>query len=231
MSEPTKELLKDIWYYGDDFSRVSTVRHPHYIGAYGKKRGISSLNNETLKLLFFGQVRPYKGIEKLLEATEGMSDVEVSIFGKPKDDGYVAKLKSLCANRSNVTFRLEHIPDKDIPLIFAKHHLVALPYSIESSLNSGAAMLALSYGRTIVGTNNGTLTELGNSQVYFGYDYKNELDHVQQLKSAIHSIHVKYKGRYDDLLAIGDDALKLVEKENSIETVAKSIEAMINRIQ
>ena len=231
MSNETKSLLRETWYYGDDFSNVSKVRHPNYIGAYGERLDApSSLKNNTLKILFFGQVRPYKGVEKLLKATEGMENVELSIFGIPKDDGYIDKLHVLCKNRSNVTFRLEHIPDKDIAAIFAEHHIVALPYSIESSLNSGAAMLALSYGRTIVGTNNGTLKELDDDSLYFGYDYKDEQDHVEQLKKMIGKVQSEYDGKYNDLLKIGDRAFRHVEKDNSIEAIAESIKTMIERV-
>lgn len=231
MSEATKDVLKGIWYYEDDFSRVSTVHHPNYINSYGKKlKAPTSLKGDTLKILFFGLVRPYKGIEKLLKATEELENVEVGIFGKPKDDKYVSELKALCAGRGNVEFRLEHIPDKDIPQIFARYHVVALPYSIESSLNSGAAILALSYGRTIIGTNNGTLKELSRDDVYFGYDYKDEKDHVKQLRNAIQNVQATYDGKYNELLKVGDRAFKLVEKENGIDTVADAIKAMIQRV-
>ena len=231
MNNETKNLLRDRWYYGDDFSRVSTVPHPNYIGAYGKKLEMpTSLKNDTLKILFFGQVRPYKGVEKLLEATEGLDNIEISILGTPKDDQYVDRLHALCANRNNVTFRLEHIPDSDIPQVFAEHHIVALPYNIDSSLNSGAAILALSYARTVVGTNNGTLRELGDDSLYFGYDYRDEQDHVDQLKKTIQSIHQQYSGKYNNLLEIGEKAFQRVEKDNSIDTIAASIKDMIKRI-
>jgi beta-1,4-mannosyltransferase len=231
MSTETKKVLKDTWYYGDDFSRVSTVPHPNYIGAYGSKLKLpASLKNDTFKILFFGLVRPYKGIEYLIEATDGMDDVEISIFGKPKDDEYVAKIMALCADRKNIKFRLEHILDEDIPQIFAGHHVLALPYSAESSLNSGAAILALSYARTIIGTNNGTLKELGNNGLYFGYDYKNEQDHVKQLRKTILSVQDKYRGNYNAIVEVGERAFELVQKDNGIEAVSRSIDEMVKRI-
>ena len=231
MSTETKSVLKDIWYYGDDLDLVSHVPHPNYIGAYGHMlKPAKSLKDDTLKIVFFGLVRPYKGIEYLIAATEGVKNVEVSILGKPKDDDYVAMLKKLCAGRDNVKFRLEHIPDEDLPEIFASHHIVALPYSIESSLNSGAALLALSYARTIVGTNNGTLKDLENKDLYFGYDYKDEADHVKQLRKTILAIHKKYDGKYNNLLSVGERAYKSVEKNNSIDVVAESIKHMIHKM-
>ena len=231
MSAETNKLLEAKWYYGKDFNRVSKVLHPHYIGAYGEMLvAPASLRNDTLKILFFGLVRPYKGVEKLLQATEGLNNVEVSIMGTPKDEQYIKRLHELCANRNNVTFRLEFIPDQDIPQVFAAHHIVALPYSIDSSLNSGAAMLALSYARTVVGTNNGTLKELGDNKLYFGYDYTDDKDHTRQLEKVIRKIQSQYDGKYNDLLGVGEKAYQYVKKENSIDAIGDSIDAMIRRI-
>jgi len=231
MSSATEELLKDTWYYGEDFSHVSKVPHPNYIGVYGDAEKATSLNGQKLKILFFGLIRPYKGIEHLLAATEGLKDVEVSIIGKPSKEEYADEIRALCAHRDNVTIRFEHIKDKEIPKIFAEHHILALPYNIDSSLNSGAALLALSYGRTVVGTNNGTLKDIKNSKLYFGYDYSDEADHPIQLKKTIESIQSKYRGDSNKLLEIGDNVLKLVKQDNSIEKVSQSIQEMIERIR
>jgi beta-1,4-mannosyltransferase len=231
MSTETKNVLKDMWFFRDDFSRTSTVPHPNYIGAYGEKiKPSDALKNDTLKILFFGLVRPYKGIEHLIEATQNMENVEVSIFGKPKDDAYVAKIQEMCSDRDNIKFRLEHIPDEDIPPIFSEHHLVALPYSINSSLNSGAAILALSYARTIVGTNNGTLKDLESQELYYGYSYADEADHIIKLRNKIRDIQEQFDGKYNELINVGERAFTSVEKNNSIEVVARSISEMIKRL-
>ncbi len=230
MSTATKDALKDIWYYGNDFSQVSKVPHPNYIGAYGSISKPVSLNKKTLKILFFGLVRPYKGVEHLLDATKGLENLEISIVGKPLNPEYAREIRALCAGRKDVTLRLEHIKDKEVPKIFAEHHIVALPYNIDSSLNSGAAILALSYARTVVGTNNGTLSDIKNSSLYFGYDYSSESDHAIQLRKVIKTIQAKYRNDYNKLLDVGDKALRHVEKENSIEAIAGSIKDMIRRI-
>lgn len=232
MCEETKGVLRYSWYYGDDFSKVSLVPHPNYIDAYGKKlKAPDSLKDNTLKVLFFGLVRPYKGIEHLINATDGLKNIEISIYGKPKDDNYVEEIKKLCGKRDNVNFRLEFIPDEDIPALFAEHHIVALPYSIESSLNSGAAILALSYARTVVGTNNGTLKDLEDQSLYFGYDYVDSDDHVRQLRKSIRDIQKQYNGKYNDLLIIGDRAYKSMKKNNGIEAVSQSVKGMIQHIE
>lgn len=230
MSTQTKDMLKDMWYYGDDFSHVSRVPHPNYIGAYGEMLNPTTLKSDTLKILFFGLVRPYKGIEHLLEATKGLKNLEVTIAGNPSNTEYANQIKKLCINRNNINLRLEYISDEDIPSVFAEHHIVALPYNIESSLNSGAAILALSYGRTIVGTNNGTLNDIPKKDLYFGYDYADEDDHPKQLRKAIKAIQTKYGSNYNELLKVGNKAFQHIQKENGTEAVAGSIAAMISRI-
>jgi beta-1,4-mannosyltransferase len=231
MSTRTKDLLKSTWYYGDDFSKASYVPHPNYVNAYGEMIEPTLLGDDKLKILFFGLVRPYKGIEHLLEATRGLKNIHVSIIGNPSNAEYAEKIRKSCADRDDVTIRFEYIADEEIPKIFAEHHVVALPYNIESSLNSGAAILALSYARTVVGTNNGTLSDIHKDDLYFGYDYSNELDHTKQLRKTIQSIQATYAGKYNQLLEIGDRAFRLIKKDNGNAAIAKAIESMIRRVR
>lgn len=230
MSSQTKELLKDTWYYGDDFRYASQIPHPNYIGAYGELCQPKTLTDDTLRILFFGLVRPYKGLEHLLEATKGLKNIEVRIVGNPSNTEYADKIKSLCADRPEVTLRLEYIADEEIPRVLAECHVVALPYNIESSLNSGAAILALSYARTVVGTNNGTLNDIHRDNLYFGYDYKDEADHVKQLRKSIQMIQTKYSNDYNELLRVGKEAYRFVQKNNGTDSVAEAIRAMMKRI-
>lgn len=230
ISSETLNTLRDVWHFGDDFKNVSVVPHPNYIGVYGSKIDRDPLlADDTLNILFFGLVRPYKGLEHLIAATKELKNIKIGIYGRAPSDEYRAEVEALCKNRKDISLEIRHVEDEEIPRLFSQYHIVATPYSLDSSLNSGAAILAFSYGRTVIGTNNGTLKDI-NGDFYFTYDYKNEPDHTRQLKKAITAIQEKYRGRYNQVLQLGDVGYQYVKKHNNTEEVASAIETMFRRV-
>lgn len=226
-STDTLKTVEDLWDYGSDFSKVVQIPHPNYIGTYGKKLLPSkSLTNNTLRVLFFGIIKQYKGIENLIEATKNITGVEVTICGLAPDIEYKKKLEKLVEGRSDIRISFDYVDNVRVPQLLSEHHILALPYLLKSSLNSGAAMLAFSYGRTVVGSNNGTLKDLPK-ELHFGYDYQNEDDNTVQLREAIAKIQQRYSGHYSELLAIGDRVYDFVQQNNSSEKVASAINKMI----
>jgi glycosyltransferase involved in cell wall biosynthesis len=104
------------------------------------------------RILFFGKVLAYKGAEDLLAAfaaaPAGLPAI-LTIAGQCDDPGMRSRLEATaraCGGR--VALRLERIPDRDVPALFASADVVALPY--RSVTTSGCAMLALAYGRPLL---------------------------------------------------------------------------------
>jgi glycosyltransferase involved in cell wall biosynthesis len=104
------------------------------------------------RILFFGKVLAYKGAEDLLAAFAAVpADLPaiLTIAGQCVDPGMRSRLEALArAGRERVALRLERIPDRDVPALFASADVVALPY--RTITTSGCAMLALAYGRPLV---------------------------------------------------------------------------------
>jgi glycosyltransferase involved in cell wall biosynthesis len=102
---------------------------------------------EAPVILAFGLVRPYKGIDVLLEAFRGIEGAELWIAGMPRmpmDD-----LREL-AERAPGTVRFvdRFIPDAEIPAFMRRADIVVLPYrNIEQS---GVLYTALAFGRPLV---------------------------------------------------------------------------------
>jgi beta-1,4-mannosyltransferase len=142
--------------YGIDPKRISVVPHGHYAGWYPpgltkkEARGTLKLPVEPRIFLFFGYVRAYKGLERLLDtfAAFGSEDVRLILLGKPQsvDLGQVLSAQAAADWRVETHFEFT-TPDKLITYISACD-LVVLPY--EDSLTSGAAILAASCGRAVL---------------------------------------------------------------------------------
>ncbi len=105
-----------------------------------------------LRLLFFGQVREYKGVEDLLEAmtlVPQTASVSLLVAGDCPDAALRARLTTLagrCGDR--VRLRLEHIPDDEVSALLAAADMVVLPFRRVTT--SGSVLLAMGHGRGVV---------------------------------------------------------------------------------
>jgi glycosyltransferase involved in cell wall biosynthesis len=109
-------------------------------------------------ILYFGLIRPYKGVDVLLEAFRRVSGAELWIVGMPRMDlTALRRLADQCPG--TVRFVDRFITDPEIPAYFRRADVVALPYrQIEQS---GVLYTALAFGKAIVASSIGGFTEIG----------------------------------------------------------------------
>jgi len=132
------------------------------------------------RLLFFGSVREYKGVEDLLAAFAALPpelDARLTVAGQC--DEMLRSVLAELAGRSprRVTLRLEHLPDDELTRLLLEAHVAVLPF--RRSTTSGTAVLALCHGRPIVIPDLPGLAELP-AEALFRYDGT-----VQGLTSAL----------------------------------------------
>jgi glycosyltransferase involved in cell wall biosynthesis len=106
--------------------------------------------------LFFGLLRPYKGLETLLDAWRGV-EAELWIVGRPR-----MALEPLRARAgSNVRFIPRFVSDAELPAFFRRAELVVLPYSRTERLDwSGVLATTLAFGKATVISDVGGLREV-----------------------------------------------------------------------
>jgi glycosyltransferase involved in cell wall biosynthesis len=103
-------------------------------------------------ILSFGLLRPYKGIENLLEAyrriaTAAPAPPELWIVGNPRMD--VGPLRKLAAQAGGrVRFVTRFVEDAEIPAIFRRAHLLVLPYL--DAEHSGVLYTGLAFGKPMI---------------------------------------------------------------------------------
>jgi glycosyltransferase involved in cell wall biosynthesis len=105
-------------------------------------------------LLFFGYVRPYKGLDVLLEAlaiVRREHPVSLLVAGEVWGDRreWLDRCRSLGLD-SCVAFSNGYVNESDIAAIFDAAQLVVLPY--RSATGSGVAKLAMSHGKPVLVT-------------------------------------------------------------------------------
>jgi glycosyltransferase involved in cell wall biosynthesis len=100
-------------------------------------------------ILSFGLLRPYKGIENLLKAFGRLRDgeAELWIVGNPRMD--VGPLRELAAGAGGrVRFVTRFVEDAEIPAIFRRADIVALPYL--DAEHSGVLYTGLAFGKPLL---------------------------------------------------------------------------------
>ncbi|MBT2538275.1 glycosyl transferase [Arthrobacter sp. ISL-69] len=128
--------------------KVTLIVHGHYRDCY---RLPASVSKKPGKVLNFGLIRPYKGVEDLVAAFKALPEstgLTLSIMGKPVSAGIADSLLEEIGSSMKVAADLRHIPDDELALSVAESELVVLPY--QSMHNSGVLLLALSLGTPVL---------------------------------------------------------------------------------
>ena len=132
---------------------------------------------ESNVILFFGLVRPYKGVKYLVEAFENLPPVFIQksrllIVGEAWEDQELGKIIERSPVQSHITLIDRYIGDSEIPLYFSAADVLAMPYLRASQ--SGVAHIGMEFGIPIIATRVGGLEEsLGK---YKGTSFINPMD-------------------------------------------------------
>ncbi len=148
--------------------RIPVVTVPH--GPYDQYRPKEMAQapptpspSEVCRLLYFGVIRPFKGVEDLVAALDAMEDQEadsfmVTIIGETWENW--TRPAEMIANsryRDRIEFVNRYVSDDEVPGFFAKADAVVLPYHRSSA--SGPLHLAMAHGLPVVVTEVGGLVE------------------------------------------------------------------------
>ena len=110
-------------------------------------------------VLFFGLLRPYKGLDTLLEAWQDVDGAELWIVGRPRGVD-VAALRARAGGA--VRFVPRFVSELELPAFFRRADVVVLPYARTERLDfSGVLATALAFGRPIVASDVGGFGEVG----------------------------------------------------------------------
>jgi glycosyltransferase involved in cell wall biosynthesis len=148
-SEHGARRLRDV--VGLDPDRVRVIHHGafDYLTRLPEEKPLPAEleGAEGPVILFFGLLRPYKGIDTLLEAFREIEGAELWIVGNPRME--VAPLRRLAAEApGRVRFLPRFVEDAEIPAIMRRADLVALPY--RDAEHSGVLYAALAFGKPLV---------------------------------------------------------------------------------
>jgi glycosyltransferase involved in cell wall biosynthesis len=145
---------------------AAVVPHPHYRGLYAdtctraEARAALRLPASARVLAFFGRVAAYKDVPALIGAFRAMrgEDLRLVIAGAPLDGAAEAEVRRAAAGDARVHLHLRFVPDAEAQHYLRAADVVVLPF--REILNSGSALLALSFDRPVLAPARGALAEL-----------------------------------------------------------------------
>lgn len=211
--------------------KILYVPHPNYIGVYGDIQG-SEVSTNKLKLLFVGQISQYKNVDLLIRSFSSLNlkNAQLTIMGKI-DPLYKEYITKLIGDNQNIFLRDGFVPDSELPVVLAQHHLLITPYDLSSSLNSGTHLLSFSYSRTVLSPFIGTLQDMKDiEQYFFSYQYESNDEHEKILSENISKIYHEFSDNYDKLLDLGKECFDYVKENNNIGEVSKSLKKALDTV-
>jgi beta-1,4-mannosyltransferase len=179
---------------GEEFgvapSKLLLLEHGNWVGFHVNTvtrqfaRARLGMPQEAFIFLFIGICKPYKNLESLVRSHAAMQDDSLLwIVGQFQSKAYYAQVaQAALAAADRSTIRNEFVAPHDLQLYLNACDAVVLAY--QEILTSGAAMLALSFGRPVVAPRLGTLEELVTDDCGVLYDPRSDTALTAAMRAA-----------------------------------------------
>lgn len=162
-SDYDRDLLRK--YYPIEQRPIALIPHGpyHYSQSSDTTQAYRTIPASCCNLLFFGVIRPFKGVEDLISAFNSLPSDEVAhywltIVGETWEGWTIpAELIARSPYRDRITFVNRYVSDQEAAQFFATADAVVLPYHRSSM--SGPLHMAMSCGLPVVVTHVGGLVE------------------------------------------------------------------------
>lgn len=164
-------------------AKAVVIPHGHYRDVYHPSVELTEARKELglpesgRLYLNLGLLRPYKGIENLLQVWRENQDIFAGdillIAGKPSDESYAEKLQQLAEGIEGIFIYPQFVENSKLHLYFSAANVVVLPF--KKILNSGSFILAMSFGKPVIAPRLGGLLEVAGDADELLYDSEDEV--------------------------------------------------------
>jgi glycosyltransferase involved in cell wall biosynthesis len=190
MAPETVAAVQDLYPLPED--RLLQVPHPSYVGAYPAHYSRETVRFELgfqpddFVVGMIGSIQSYKGVDELITAiTEGgpfHPRLRTLVAGMPGRNHASLELVDRLKRTNGITSIPSKLDDQNIARLISALDVMALPY--RAPLNSGAALLALSFGVPVIAPRIGHFRTLAERGYCLGYDLTDPAGLTDALRAA-----------------------------------------------
>lgn len=155
-------------YLDTDLERTVEIPHGNYDSVYDDWQSLSA-NEAKAELgvdgyervyLYFGMIRPYKQVPKLLDTFRRVSteDECLVVAGNPMSASETPEIRALAESQKNVVTDLRYIPNDEVPTYFAACDFGVFPY--RDIFSSGSVVLSLTFGCPVIAPDAGCIPSI-----------------------------------------------------------------------
>ena len=229
------ELLEEFGVQNDRISVIpfginNSVPHTDLTPAEAKQR--LGIGGNEKAILFFGAIRPYKGLEHLVDAflrlTAAHPEYRLIIAGQPRKESqkYLDEIQRTIdghINRTQVIQKIQFIPDEETELYFKAADVLALTYT--HIFQSGVLFLAHCFGLPVVAADIGSFRDdVIEGRTGFLYD-------ASDVGALARTIEMYFASDlYKELDTRRDDIRDLAERTHSWESVGQTTRGVYEKL-
>jgi glycosyltransferase involved in cell wall biosynthesis len=146
---------------------ADTIPIGSYEGAYpmslsrAAARDRLRIPSDAFVFVFFGNVRPYKGVDLLIDAFEALQadhpEAHLIVAGKPYSQEFAAAMQARCAGLHRLRLQLDYVPDAEIQVYLRAADCFVAPYKYIETCS--AIYLALAFELPIIIKSEGNVVE------------------------------------------------------------------------
>jgi glycosyltransferase involved in cell wall biosynthesis len=149
----------------EEAAKFRVIPHPSFIGAYedsmteAEARASLGLAESDLIFLFFGNIRPYKGVFELVGAFREfpLRQAQLLIVGRPGDDDTAHALVQAVSSDARIRTVARFVEPSEVQIFFRASDYVVFPY--RDVLTSGSVLLAMSFAKAVIAPRLGCIPE------------------------------------------------------------------------
>ncbi|EIM65116.1 glycosyltransferase family 4 protein [Desulfobacter postgatei] len=195
----------------------------HLVYMSSKNFGVPTVERPPIenkvRLLFWGNIQRYKGVDLLIDSVEelyhqGYKNFEVSIYGNFRtnlsiDEHYPELCKEKIKTISLYNLQFRYLLNEEIPDLLMSHHFFILPY--RDATQSGPMMAAINYSLPIIAPDFGCFSEIlehGTNSILYNSKKEDGLTN-----SILRALEMNSK-EYGQLLKKCDELKTIFSEEN-----------------
>lgn len=188
-------------------NNIFVIPQGNFVGCYPNSatktdaRHELGLDSDSFVYLFFGNIRPYKGLEHAVGTFSRISRKgDVLLVAGQSSGGLTAEHVTRLCSRPRVRLHLGFVPTERVQLFFHAADIVLLPY--HEVCNSGQLALAMTFGKPVICPTIGAFDEVAEPTFSIRYE-PGDVGGLGRAMSAAKTV---------DLQAMGSAAYRAVSK-------------------